>query len=45
LLATPPILKFEDHPLSAVQACLFDIFADTLHTRIYYLAACISLAV
>jgi len=29
-LAQPP--KLEDHPLSAVRDCLFNIFAATLHT-------------
>ena len=31
LLAPRPIPKLEDHPLSAVRDCLFDIFAATLH--------------
>jgi hypothetical protein len=31
LLAIRPILKPEDHPLSAVRYCLFHIFAATLH--------------
>jgi len=32
LLATRPTPKLEDHPLSAVRDCLFNIFAATLHT-------------
>jgi hypothetical protein len=32
LLATSPTPKLEDHPLSTVRYCLFNIFADTLHT-------------
>jgi hypothetical protein len=32
LLAPRPTSKLEDHPLSAVQDCLFNIFAATLHT-------------
>ena len=32
LLAPRPTPKLEDHPLSAVRACLFNIFAATLHT-------------
>ena len=31
LLALRPIPKLEDHPLSAVRDCLFNIFAATLH--------------
>jgi hypothetical protein len=31
LLAPLPIPQLEDHPLSAVRDCLFNIFADTLH--------------
>jgi len=32
-LSTPrPTSKLEDHPLSVVRDCLFDIFAATLHT-------------
>jgi hypothetical protein len=31
LLAPCPTLKLEDHPLSAVRDCLFNIFAATLH--------------
>jgi hypothetical protein len=31
LLAPRPTLKLEDHPLSAVRDCLFNIFAATLH--------------
>ena len=31
LLAPRPIPKLEDHPLSAVQHCLFNIYAGTLH--------------
>ena len=31
LLAHRPTPKLEDHPLSAVRDCLFDIFAATLH--------------
>jgi hypothetical protein len=31
LLAPRPTLKLEDHPLSAVHDCLFNIFAATLH--------------
>ena len=31
LLAPRPNLKLEDHPLSAVRDCLFNIFAATLH--------------
>jgi len=30
LLAPRPNLKLEDHPLSAVRHCLFNIFATTL---------------
>jgi hypothetical protein len=32
LLALRPTPKLEDHPLSAVRDCLFNIFAATLHT-------------
>jgi hypothetical protein len=31
LLAPRPTPKLEDHPLSAVRDCLFNIFAATLH--------------
>jgi hypothetical protein len=31
LLAPRPTRKLEDHPLSAVRNCLFNIFAATLH--------------
>jgi len=31
LLAPHPTPKLEDHPLSAVRNCLFNIFAATLH--------------
>jgi len=31
LLAGRPTPKLEDHPLSAVSNCLFNIFASTLH--------------
>jgi hypothetical protein len=31
LLALPPIPKLEDHPLSGVRDCLFNIFAAALH--------------
>ena len=31
LLAPRPTPKLEDHPLSAVRDCLFNIFATTLH--------------
>ena len=31
LLAPRPTPKLEDHPLSAVHDCLFNIFAATLH--------------
>jgi len=31
LLAPRPTSKLEDHPLSAVRDCLFNIFAATLH--------------
>ena len=31
LLAPRPNPKLEDHPLSAVRHCLFNIFATTLH--------------
>ena len=32
LLATHPTPKAEDHPLSSVRDCLFNIYAATLHT-------------
>jgi hypothetical protein len=32
LLAPRPTPKLEDHPLSAVRDCLFNIFAATLRT-------------
>jgi hypothetical protein len=32
LLASRPTPKLEDHPLSAIRNCLFNIFAATLHT-------------
>jgi len=32
LLAPRPTPKLEDHPLSAVHDCLFNLFAATLHT-------------
>jgi len=31
LLAPRPTHKMEDHPLSAVRYCLFNLFAATLH--------------
>ena len=31
LLAPLPIPKLEEHPISAVRYCLFNIFAATLH--------------
>ena len=31
LLASRPTFKPDDHPLSAVRDCLFNIFAATLH--------------
>jgi hypothetical protein len=31
LLAPRPTPKLEDHPLTAVRDCLFNIFAATLH--------------
>jgi len=31
LLAPHPTPKLEDHPLSAIRQCLFDIFAATFH--------------
>ena len=31
LLAPRPIPKLEDHPLSSVRDCLFNLFAATLH--------------
>jgi len=31
LLAPRPTTKLEDHPLSAVRYCLFNIFAANLH--------------
>jgi hypothetical protein len=33
LLAPRPTPKLEDHPLSAVRDCLFNIFAVTLHLQ------------
>jgi hypothetical protein len=33
LLAPRPTPKLEDHPLSAVRNCLFNVFAATLHIR------------
>ena len=33
LLAPRPTPKLEDHPLSVVRDCLFNIFAATLHTQ------------
>jgi hypothetical protein len=33
LLAPRPTPKLEDHPLSAVRDCLFNIFTATLHIR------------
>jgi hypothetical protein len=33
LLALRPTPKLEDHPLSAVHYCLFNLFAATLHIR------------
>jgi len=33
LLAPCPSLKLEDHPLSAVHDCLFNLFEATLHIR------------
>jgi hypothetical protein len=33
LLAPRPTPKLEDHPLSAVCDCLFNVFAATLHIR------------
>jgi hypothetical protein len=33
LLAPLPTPKLEDHPLSAVRDCLFNVFAATLHIR------------
>jgi len=30
-LSAPPTPKMEEHPLSAVQHCLFNIFTATLH--------------
>jgi len=32
LSAPRPTPKLEDHPLSAVRECLYNIFAGTLHT-------------
>jgi hypothetical protein len=32
LLAPRPTTKLEDHPLSVVRDCLFNLFATTLHT-------------
>ena len=35
-LSTPPqTLKLEEHPLSAVRDCLFNIFAATLHIGVH----------
>jgi len=31
LLVPRPTPKLEDHPLSAVRECLFDVLASTLH--------------
>jgi hypothetical protein len=31
LIASPPTPNLEDHPLSTVRDCLFNLFADTLH--------------
>jgi hypothetical protein len=36
LLAPRPTPKLEDHPLSAVRDCLFNIFAATLELYIHY---------
>jgi hypothetical protein len=33
LVASRPTPKLEDHPLSAVRDCLFNIFAVTLHPQ------------
>jgi hypothetical protein len=33
LLAPRPTFKLEEHPLSAVHDCLFNIFATTLHPQ------------
>jgi hypothetical protein len=33
LLAPRPTPKMEDHPLSAVRDCLFNVFAATLHIQ------------
>jgi hypothetical protein len=33
LLAPRPTPKLEDHPLSAVSDCLFNVFAATIHIR------------
>jgi hypothetical protein len=33
LLAPRPTPKLDDHPLSAVRDCLFNVFAATLHIR------------
>jgi hypothetical protein len=33
LLAPRPTSNLEDHPLSAVRDCLFNVFAATLHIR------------
>jgi hypothetical protein len=33
LLAPRPTPKLEDHPLSAVRDCLFNVIAATLHIR------------
>jgi hypothetical protein len=37
LLAPRPTPKLEDHPLSAVRDCLFNVFAATLHIRRQFL--------
>jgi hypothetical protein len=34
LLAPRPTARLEDHPLSAVRDCLFNIFAAVLHTKL-----------
>jgi hypothetical protein len=42
LLASRPTRKLEDHLLSAVRDCLFDIFAATLHAwRPFFPSACV----
>jgi hypothetical protein len=33
LLAPRPTPKMEDHPMSAVRDCLFNVFAATLHIQ------------